>query len=203
MEVVIACCLECLKVLALVSFPVIPQTAKTLWRMLGFSDNLEKRRWREVLNEKMATHQILGETEILFKKVEDETIEREIAKLNGKQPEQKKMEQIQTTEISIEDFKKCDLKIGQILAVEKVPKSSKLLKLQVDLGTEKRTIVSGIALFFENMDELIGKKVVVVTNLKPVKLMGVESQGMILTAHIEGGIELLKVDHAAPGSSIS
>lgn len=201
METVIACCLECLKVLALVSFPVIPETAKTLWRMLGFSDTLEKRRWREVLNEKMPTHQILGETEILFKKVEDETIEKEIAKL--KQPKQKKMEQIQTTEISIEDFKKCDLKIGQILAVEKVPKSSKLLKLQVDLGSEKRTIVSGIALFFENMDELIGKKVVVVTNLKPVKLMGVESQGMILTAHIEGGIELLKVDHAAPGSSIS
>lgn len=206
MKTTIACCLECLKVLALVAFPVIPHAAEKLWRMLGFNQRLDHKHWRTVLEEKIPTGQILANPEILFKRVEDEIIEQEIAKLKqSKQPKQEKMEQVQTapSEITFDEFKKMELKIGQILAVEKVPKSSKLLKLQVDLGTEKRTIVSGIALFFPNMEDLIGKKVVVVTNLKPAKIMGIESQGMILTSHLEGGIELLKVDNAPPGSSIS
>ena len=87
----------------------------------------------------------------------------------------------QTPSIAIEDFQKVELRVGKVLAAERVPKSSKLLKLQVDLGTETRQIVAGIGTKYEP-EALIGRFVAVVANLKPAKLMGIESQGMILAA---------------------
>jgi methionyl-tRNA synthetase len=83
--------------------------------------------------------------------------------------------------ISIDDFSKVEMKTGKVLAAEAIPKSSKLLKLQVDVGGETRQIVSGIAQFY-SPDELVGKDVVVLTNLAPAKIFGVESNGMILAA---------------------
>jgi len=88
------------------------------------------------------------------------------------------------------------LRVGQILAVEPIPKAKKLLKLTVDLGHEKRTIVSGIAQNFPDPLELIDRKVLVVANLKPAKLMGVESHGMILVGHLDDGLELIKFTDA-------
>ena len=87
------------------------------------------------------------------------------------------------------------LRIGKIMQVERVPQSKKLLKLQVDLGTEQRTIVSGIGEKMDDLTLLIGKHIVVVANLKPVKLMGIESQGMLLAAEASMGAELLLVHH--------
>ena len=86
-----------------------------------------------------------------------------------------------TQHIGIDEFQKVELKIAKILEAERVPKSSKLLKLQVDLGTERRQIVAGIGKKYEP-EELVGKTIVVVANLKPAKLMGIESQGMVLAA---------------------
>src|SRR5207253_8134967 len=83
--------------------------------------------------------------------------------------------------ISIEEFKKVVLRVGKVTAAERVPKSTKLLKLQVDLGTEQRQIVAGIGTKYAPED-MIGKRVIIVANLKPAKLMGVESQGMVLAA---------------------
>ena len=90
------------------------------------------------------------------------------------------------SEIVFDDFAKIDLKVGTILAAEKVEKADKLLKLEVDLGFEKRTIVSGIALHF-TAEDIIGKQVVVVANLAPRKMRGIESQGMILMAEDKSG----------------
>ena len=90
-------------------------------------------------------------------------------------------------QISIEDFQKVQLKVAKILSAERVPKSNKLLKLQADLGTEQRQIVAGIGKKYAPED-VVGKTIVVVANLKPAKLMGVESQGMVLAA---GGKEVL------------
>ena len=87
----------------------------------------------------------------------------------------------QTAQIGIDDFAKLDLRVGKILAAERVPKSTKLLKLQVDLGTETRQVLAGIGTTYEP-EALIGRLVAVVANLKPAKLMGLESQGMILAA---------------------
>ena len=104
--------------------------------------------------------------------------------------------------IAYDDFDKIDLRVAQILEAVKVPKSKKLLKLLVDLGFEKRTIVSGIALSYEP-EQLIGKKVLVVANLAPATLMGIESQGMILAATLESKLELPEIQHLSPGSSVS
>jgi len=87
----------------------------------------------------------------------------------------------QDSQIGIEDFQKIQLKVGKVLAAERVPKSKKLLKLQVDLGSEQRQIVAGIGKKYDP-ETLIGQLIVVVANLKPAKLMGVESQGMVLAA---------------------
>jgi methionyl-tRNA synthetase len=104
--------------------------------------------------------------------------------------------------IGVEDFAKIQLRVGQIILAERVPKSTKLLKLQVDLGTEQRQIVAGIGTKY-SPEELLGKKVAVVVNLKPAKLMGVESQGMILAAGDQEVQSLLTLlEDAPPGTKI-
>jgi len=107
-------------------------------------------------------------------------------------------------QIQYDDFAKLDLRVGTILSVEKVEKADKLLKLEVDLGFEKRIIVSGIALHFKPED-LIGKQVVIVANLAPRKLKGVESNGMILSAEDENGkLYLINPEEIInPGAGIS
>jgi len=96
--------------------------------------------------------------------------------------------------ITIEDFSKVDLRVGKVIEAEKVEKSRKLLKLKIDLGKLGiKQIVAGIAQYY-NPQDLIGKKIIVIANLKPVKLMGVESQGMLLAAQSEGKLRLLTVD---------
>ena len=88
--------------------------------------------------------------------------------------------------ISIDDFMKVELRVAKVLAAERVPKSNRLLKLSVDVGTEQRTVVAGIAEAYEP-EALVGRTVVIVFNLKPAKLMGVESNGMVLAGSPEGG----------------
>ena len=100
--------------------------------------------------------------------------------------------------ISIDEFMKVELRVAKILAAEAVPKSKKLMKLQVDLGTEQRTIVAGIAEAYQP-DSLVGRTIVVVANLKPAKLMGIESNGMVLAASSEDGKPILLSVEAEPG----
>jgi len=105
--------------------------------------------------------------------------------------------------ITIDDFMKVELRVAKVLAAERVPKSSRLLKLLVDVGSEQRTIVAGIAESYEP-EALVGRTVVVVFNLKPAKLMGVESNGMVLAASPEGGkATIVSFDEApAPGTRV-
>lgn len=107
--------------------------------------------------------------------------------------------------INYEDFKKVEIKVGEIMEVEEIPASEKLLKLKVNFGDEERQILSGIKNFFEDSQELVGKKVPFVTNLEPRKMMGFESQGMILAVHDqEENFSLLNVDSKIKnGSDIS
>jgi methionyl-tRNA synthetase len=99
--------------------------------------------------------------------------------------------------IGIDEFMKVQLKVAKILEAERVPKSSKLLKLQVDIGTERRQIVAGIGKKYAP-EELVGKTIVVVANLKPAKLMGIESQGMVLAAGENDMLGLLGVSEPLP-----
>ena len=100
--------------------------------------------------------------------------------------------------ISYEEFSKLDIRIGKIVEVEEIPKSKKLIKLLVDIGEENpRQVVAGIKQYY-NPEDLVGRQVVVLTNLQPVKLMGVESRGMILAGDIDGRAVLLQPDSEVP-----
>ena len=151
--------------------------------------------------------------ELLFRKIEDEEVQQQVEKLKSKFMELKKEESSENVpdqkldvkpEIQFDDFAKIDLKVGTILSAEKVEKADKLLKLEVDLGFEKRTIVSGIALHF-NPENIIGHQVVVVTNLAPRKMRGIESNGMILMADdAEGKLQFVLPSSIVPnGSGVS
>ena len=135
--------------------------------------------------------------ELLFRKIEDEEVKQQVEKLNNKKmamentalkPADEKDAVIAPvkSQIQFDDFSKIDLKVATIISATKVEKADKLLKLEVDLGFEKRTIVSGIAMHFAP-EEIVGKQVVVVANLAPRKMRGIESNGMILMAEDKSG----------------
>ena len=208
MKTTMACCLECLKGLALISFPIIPTTAENLWKMLGYQDTILERGWKRIMAERIPQGQILPEPTILFQKIEDSQIEEEIRKLKKMSIQTLNQEQPSSTvaplksPVTIEDVRKLDLRIGVIRQAEPIPKSKKLLRLQVDIGLEQRTIVAGIGESYQ-AESLIGRPVVVVANLKPATLMGVQSEGMLLAAKHEGLPELILVEKSSPGSEVS
>jgi len=185
-------------ILSVLAEPFIPFTAKRIHGMLGLS-NIPVLSLNLFLNESKIQpflppeHQ-LGTPEVLFPKIIDRKdssrwsiIEKQKAKLNAIMIEEKEMTQPPLKpNIGYDEFAKLDLRTGVILEAAPVPKADKLLVLKVDLGFEKRTIVSGIALHFKP-ESLIGKNVVVVANLEPRKLRGIESQGMLLLAEKENG----------------
>ena len=148
--------------------------------------------------------------ELLFAKIEDAEIEKQIEKLQATLIENSKLESDKIEippmkdTISYDDFMKMDIRIGKILTAEKVEKSNKLLKMLVDTGLDKRTIVSGIAKHF-TPEEIIGKQVSVLMNLAPRKIMGVESQGMILLAEdYDGSLVFVTPDSdVVNGSGVS
>jgi len=188
---VLSACLQIIHKLGILAQPFLPDTATKIAHLLNVPvDSLS---W-EALKETqplLANHKILQENpELLFEKVEDEVIERQTEKLEANKREKSQQAQPdlapQKEEITFEDFQQMDIRIGTILEAEKVKKADKLLKFKVDTGLDIRTIVSGVAKYFKP-EELIGKQVTVLINLKPRKIRGVESQGMILFAEDETG----------------
>lgn len=205
MQAVIYCCLECIKALALLSFPIIPESSQKIWEMLGQTGRVAEQEWSSVIETPLKSKQPLPSPQLLFRRVEDEQIAEELAKLQKPVKEPVQMERAYLplkAEVTFEQVQTLDLRVGCILSAERIPKSKKLLKLSVDLGFAQRTIVAGIGDKFEDLAVLIGKKIVVVANLKPAALMGVESQGMVLAASIDGGLELPSLQAALPGDPI-
>jgi methionyl-tRNA synthetase len=154
--------------------------------MLQFDFNT----WKEAGNpELLAPGTKLNTAELLFEKIEDDEIIAQIEKLNNTK-ELNKMSEVVVTpakpDISYEDFAKLDIRTGTVLAAERVPKTDKLLKLTVDTGIDKRTVVSGIAANYDP-EKIIGQKVAILINLQPKMLRGIQSQGMILMAENNKG----------------
>ena len=179
--------------------PFLPHSAEKLRTILNINRPLS---WQAIAEENslLPVGHIIGKQQLLFEKIEDATIEAQLAKL-----EQTKMVNEKETKslppqkelINFEEFTKLDLRVGTIIAAEKVKKTKKLLQLQVDLGEEVRTIVSGIAESYRP-EEVVGKKVTVLTNLAPRKIRGVESQGMLLMSEDnEGNIVMVSPDQGA------
>ncbi|WP_172919249.1 methionine--tRNA ligase [Capnocytophaga canis] len=171
--------------LAVLSEPFLPFTAEKLCNMLNFNNLQTKPTWNsiEIDQHIIPANHTLGKSALLFEKIEDDAIEKQLARLEATKSANKAQVvgniEPQKELISYEDFAKMDIRIGTILEAEKMPKADKLLILKVDTGIDVRTIVSGIATSF-NPQDIIGKKVTVLVNLAPRKLRGVESQGMIL-----------------------
>jgi methionyl-tRNA synthetase len=202
-------CLQLTANLAILINPFLPFTAKKLCGLMKVVDKMLE--WKNAGRIKLLrVGYSLRAPKILFRKIEDEEVKYQIAKLkeasekksamNNQPLQENKKKEIkeqdfgqtkseivnQKSTIQFDDFAKIDLKIGTIISAEKVEKADKLLKLEVDLGFEKRTIVSGIAEHFK-AEEIIGKQVSVVTNLAPRKMRGIESNGMILMAEDKSG----------------
>ena len=188
---------EVIRVASVLFEPVIPATSQNVYGQIhtsltSFSD-LEFGKEKEY---------ILNEPEVLFKRLDVQKDVLDVVLAKEKLAEQPKEEKPQKPEITIEDFDKLSLVVGKIVEARKHPKADKLLVFKVDIGTEVRQIVSGIAKYYEP-SSLIGKKVVVVKNLKPIVLRGEESFGMLLCASNDNSLELLNVDRLNPGDQVS
>jgi methionyl-tRNA synthetase len=190
--------------LAIVSEPFLPNTAKKLFDLFGIKNG----HWAEAGNPALIrANRSLGEMGLLFEKIEDETVDKQVQKLL----DAKKMNEAANAPvarmkelITYDDFAKLDMRVVTILEAEKMPKSKKLLKLKVDIGLGHRTVLSGVAEHFEP-EFLIGKQVTMLINLAPRKMMGIDSEGMILMAEDKDGkLKLLQPhESTASGSTIS
>jgi methionyl-tRNA synthetase len=182
-------CMQAIYTLAEIFSPVIPFSSEKIFKML----NTKPVKWDECGNENLKEGHKLNKSEIIFPKIEDEMIEEQTSKLNNEETvkETKKDETI-----TIDDFFKVQLKVAEIISAEKIEKSEKLMKLRVKLENEERQVIAGISKHY-SPEDLINKKVVIVANLKPAKLMGLESQGMVLAVDDEDGkVNLLSVDNS-------
>jgi methionyl-tRNA synthetase len=204
-------CLQLTANLAVLINPFLPYTAKKMLHMMKVVDKMLD--WENAGKIKLlSVGYSLRAPELLFRKVEDGEIQEQLEKLKSKSQQQKvaKVEEQKQkveekpakAEIQYDDFAKLELRVGTITSAEKVEKADKLLKLEVDLGYEKRTIVSGIAMHFKPED-IVGKQVTVVANLAPRKMRGIESQGMILMAEDKDGkLKFINPDEKTSDGSI-
>ena len=172
--------------LSILCEPLLPFTAQKLKKML-----LIQASWKDVIGHQslLATGHLLSQPKLLFEKIEDEEINKQLSKLKNNlfnEKDKNEVEEARKKMISFDDFSQLDIKTGTILKAEKMVKTEKLLVLKIDLGQEQRTIVSGIAHSY-SPEEVVGKKVTVLTNLKPKVIRGVESQGMLLMAEDQDG----------------
>lgn len=198
---------ESLRAISVMIEPFIPTTARRIWAQLNLPQNFDEIRISDIEGwGKTPVGIQINKPEQLFPRIEIEEEKPEAKKevkenKKAKKEEQKAPEKAKENEdgmIGIEDFSKVDLRVVEILAAEPVPKTDKLMKIQVSLGDEERTVVSGIAKHYKPED-LIGKHVVLVANLKPAKLRGVMSHGMLLAA--SKGDELQIVETTMPVGS--
>lgn len=188
-EAVIYTCIELCHSIAVLISPVLPFTADKILKIL----NKDKSdfNWDKIGERVIKSGTELGESLILFPQIEDSQIE----KLNSESTDSIAVKKTEMPEnvIELEDFKKVNLKIARVIECEKVAKSKKLFKLKLKIGDIEKQIVSGIAEFY-NPEDLIGKLIVIVDNLKPSKLMGIDSHGMLLAAKTDGQLKVITVD---------
>ncbi|MFA6572367.1 MAG: methionine--tRNA ligase, partial [Bacteroidota bacterium] len=200
-------CLQLVHSLATLFAPFVPHTSKKIFEFFGSKPHTGKPNfgftcknfWDETPYPTIEEGLKFKTPELLFSKIEDETIEQQIAKLGHKT--EKAVDETEIPLITIDDFQKIKFTTGRIISAEKIEKSQKLLKLKVDIGVEHRQIVAGISEHYKP-EELIGKVALVLVNLKPVKIMGVESQGMMIAAsNLEGTLSLLVPEKSDVGIS--
>ena len=181
---------ESLRVLGVLLNPFMPDSMSSLMKQLGVQSSIEDQGMASIENwGGLKSGNQTQKAKQLFPRIEDKQVEKLLAELAA--PKNVKKETI--NQITIDEFMKVELRTGKILEAEKVKKSKKLIQLKVDIGTETRQVLAGIAESYEP-ENLIGRTVIIVANLKPAKLMGIESQGMVLAASKDGTISLAGFD---------
>jgi len=195
LETVIYNLLETIRLGALLLYPIIPETSEKIFAQLG----TDKTTYEDEDFGALVPGTATGESFVLFSRIDEKKMIEELeaeyaAKQAASAPAVEKPEGVAV--IGIDDFMKVELRTAQVTACERVPKANKLLKLELDLGYEKRQVVSGIAKFYQPED-LVGKKLIVVANLAPATLCGVESRGMILASG-EDTIRVVFLDPETP-----
>ena len=201
---------EAIRIATILLTPVMPNTPAKVFAQLGIDDQPELHTWESLTYGGIKAGTEIHRGEPIFPRLEAEKEDAPKEEKKNKEKQQKKQEKTAVKEekkeaegvITIDDFNKVELRVGTILAAEKVENADKLLKFNVKIGEEERTIVSGIAKYYAPED-LIGKNVVVVANLKPVKLRGIESCGMLLCAKKDDALELITVDTITGGGTVS
>ena len=192
--------MESLRIISVLIEPFMPSTAEKIWQQLNMPEKFADIRLGDIKTwGKTPANLKIGEAQQLFPRIEvEEAVEEKPAKKNKQENNTKsaKNEKAADGAISIEDFSKVQLRVAEIIEAEAVPKADKLLKLKVSLGDEQREVVSGIAKHYEPQD-LIGKKVILVANLKPAKIRGVVSHGMILAASADDELQVVTTDMPA------
>ncbi len=189
--------------LAILAEPFLPNSSQKIKNMLHLGDTS----WQNAGSIILSHGHLIGEAELLFDKIEDEAIEHQIQKLSNSKMENEVKNAVTSsakTDITFDEFSSMDIRIGTILEAERVPKTKKLLKLKIDTGLDQRTVVSGIAEFYEP-ENIIGQQVSILVNLAPREIKGITSQGMILMAEDTDG-SLAFVQASKPvknGSTIS
>jgi methionyl-tRNA synthetase len=195
-------CLETIKTLSVLLEPVIPFTAAKIKKLLNLEVGKNHNSWDRAGELIFVEGHKLEKAEILFEKIEDDVIEKEIDKL--KKPDQpEKSEQKNGELITLDQFSKIDLRVAEVIEAEKIPKTDKLMKLQIKLGKDIRQIVAGIAEHYDP-DQIKGRQIVVVANLEPTKIRNEVSNGMLLAAKDNGKLTLLTTtEEIQPGAKIS
>ena len=196
---------QSLQIISVLLYPFMPTTALKIWQQLGIKEDIEKMLIPE--NIKWGTLKagtMVNPGDNLFPRIDDKKKTGKEKERKEKVPEMEKVEDKCIKEekeyISIEDFKKIDLRVGKVLAAEDVPGTDKLLKITVDFNSETRTLVAGIKKHY-SPEELIGKNIVVVFNLEPAKIRGIKSQGMLLAASDNEEVVLLTTDRKIDAGS--
>ena len=190
---------EVLRLSALLVAPYIPASAEKIWKQLGLSGSplsveIDGFRWGDGAGTAVA------KAEVLFPRIDIEQWKKDRAAVPAAPKEEEKMIEHES-EIDIDAFRSVEMRVAQVLKAEEIPRSKKLYKLSVDLGYERRTVCAGIKPFFKQ-EELEGRRIVMVTNLKPAKLCGIESNGMILAASVHDGESAEQVSLITPASDI-
>lgn len=181
---------ETLRWLSVMLFPVMPEAAQSIYAQLGLAEDLATVNPKELVWGGLVPGTPIGETVAVFPRLEKNKIMSEIEEAKTETPAPAELAPaepvVEENFITIDDFLKVELKIGEVLVCERIPNADKLLRFEIDLGEEKpRQILAGLAEYYEP-EKLIGRKVVVVANLKPRKMRGLESQGMICAASLDG-----------------
>lgn len=198
-------CLQTTYSLAIMMNPILPFTSEKIWTMLNLPGKVSESDWDNIGNQTLSDTHMIGEIKILFEKIPDKTIQKEIEKLQQLQEKSQnnKQKDEEIPMISFDEFKKIQLKSAKVLSAEKVTGTDKLMKLQIEVGKEERQIIAGIADHYQP-DDMIGKTIIIAANLQPVTIRGIESQGMLLAVTDEDKLALLTTDKpVASGKSIS